>query len=104
MIDIVDSAEIVCDLLVLCITEQYLFRLPLGASGDEKAPSVSVTGDPAGSIPADTQLFQVFYEGASSYLLQPPLFLLPSSGTQYVAIWAGLSLHSRRSSRVGRYS
>ena len=30
--------------------------VPLGASGDEKSP-VSVTGDPAGSMPADTHLF-----------------------------------------------
>ena len=43
--------------------------VPLGASGDEKSPSVSVTGDPAGSMPADTHLFQVFVESASLYLL-----------------------------------
>ena len=31
--------------------------VPLGASGDEKPPSITVTGDPAGSMPADTHLF-----------------------------------------------
>ena len=31
--------------------------VPLGASGDEKSPSITVTGDPAGSMPADTHLF-----------------------------------------------
>ena len=39
--------------------------VPLGASGDEKSPSVSVTGDPAGSMPADTHLFQVFFGSTS---------------------------------------
>ena len=33
------------------------FYFPLGASGDEKPPSITVTGDPAGSMPADTHLF-----------------------------------------------
>ena len=31
--------------------------VPQGASGDEKPPSITVTGDPAGSMPADTHLF-----------------------------------------------
>ena len=31
--------------------------VPLGASGDEKPPSITVTGDPAGSMPSDTHLF-----------------------------------------------
>ncbi len=31
--------------------------VPLGASGDEKPPSVTVTGDPGGSMPADIHLF-----------------------------------------------
>ena len=31
--------------------------VPLGASGDEKPPPITVTGDPAGSMPADTHLF-----------------------------------------------
>ena len=40
----------------------FHFRLlgppvPLGASGDEKPPSITVTGDPAGPMPADTHLF-----------------------------------------------
>ena len=30
---------------------------PLGPSGDEKSPSLTVTGDPAGPMPADTHLF-----------------------------------------------
>ena len=30
--------------------------VPLGASGDGKSPSISVTGDPAGSMPADTSI------------------------------------------------
>ena len=65
--------------------------VPLGASGDEKSLPVSFTGDPAGSMPADIHLFQVFLECASPCVLQPPspLFLLPSSGTQYVAVWEG---------------
>ena len=73
--------------------------VPLGASGDEKSPSLTVTDDPAGSMPADTHLFQVFFETASPCLLRPsppPLFLLLSSSTQYIAVWAGLSLYSRR--------
>ena len=100
MKDSVDSAEIVCDLLVvLHITSIYLDLgppVPFGALGNEKSPSVSVTGDPAGPMPADTYLFQVFFEGASPCLLQPPIFLLSSSGTQYIAVWTGLSLCSRR--------
>ena len=31
--------------------------VPLGASGDEKPPYITVTGDPAGSMPTDTHLF-----------------------------------------------
>ena len=31
--------------------------VPLRASGDEKPPSITVTGDPSGSMPADTHLF-----------------------------------------------
>ena len=46
--------------------------VPLGASGDEKSPSLTVTGDPADSMPADTHLFQVFFEGASPCLLRLP--------------------------------
>ena len=41
--------------------------VPLGTSGDEKSPSL--TSDPAGSKPANTHLFQVFFEGASPSLL-----------------------------------
>ena len=63
--------------------------VPLGASVDEKSPSLTVTGDPANSMPANTHLFQVFFEGASPCLLRPTRFLLPSSGTQYIAVWAG---------------
>ena len=37
--------------------------VPLGTSGDEKPPSITVTGDPAGSMPADTHLFKVFVQG-----------------------------------------
>ena len=36
--------------------------VPLGASGNEKSPSITVAGDPAGSMPTDTHLFQVFFE------------------------------------------
>ena len=65
----------------------------LGASGDEKPPSITVTGDPASSMPADTHLFQVCFEGASPYLLRRPLPLsFPSSYTLYIAVCAGLSL------------
>ena len=46
--------------------------VPLGPSGDEKSPSVMVTGDPVGSMPTDTHLFRVFFECASSCLLWPP--------------------------------
>ena len=66
--------------------------VPLGASGDEKPPSITVTGDPVGSMPADTHLFQVFFEGASPCLLRPPPVLLTSSGTQYITVYVGLSL------------
>ena len=47
--------------------------VPLGASGDEKSTSHAVTGDPAGSVPANTHFFQVFFEGASPCLLRPHL-------------------------------
>ena len=49
--------------LILLLKEILIFTLdlgppvPLGASGDEKPPSITVTGDPAGSMPADTHLF-----------------------------------------------
>ena len=33
------------------------YPVPLGASGDEKPPSITVTGDPAGSMPSDTHLY-----------------------------------------------
>ena len=46
--------------------------VPLGASGDEKSPSIMVTGDPAGSMPANSHLFQVFFEGAPPCFLRPP--------------------------------
>ena len=70
--------------------------VPLEASGDEKYPFLTVTGDPAGSMPADTHLTQVFFTGASPCLLWPPLFLLPSSDTQYISVCAGLFLSSLR--------
>ena len=66
-------------------TFKFLLRLRcacplgLGASGDKKSPSVSITGDHAGYMPADTHLFQVFIECTSPCLLWPRLFLLPSS-------------------------
>ena len=53
--------------------------VPLGASGDEKSPFLAITGDPAGSMSADTHLFQVFFESTLPCLLRP--FTL-SSGTQ----------------------
>ena len=31
--------------------------VPLGASGDERPQSITVTGDPSGFMPADTHLF-----------------------------------------------
>ena len=62
------------------------------ALGDDKSPSVSVAGEPAGSMPADTHLFQVFLECTPPCLLRLPPSFLPSSGTQYIAVWAGLSL------------
>ena len=46
--------------------------VPLGASGDEKPPSITVTADPAGSMPANTHLSQVFFESGSPCLLRPP--------------------------------
>ena len=67
---------------------------PLRASGDENSPSVSVAGDPAGSIPAASNLFQVFCESSSPCLLRPDLFLPPSSGTKYIAVLWGFSLQS----------
>ena len=68
----------------------------LEASGDEKSPSVTVTGNPACSMPADTHLFQVFFQCTSPFLLLPPPLTSASSGTQYIAVWASLSLCSRR--------
>ena len=54
-----------------CVT--YLgLPVPLGASGDEKSPSITVTGDPAGPMPADTHLLEVFFEGATPCLLSLP--------------------------------
>ena len=52
--------------------------------GRREVSICSVTGDPAGSIPADTHLF---------YHL--PFFLLPSSGTQYIDVWVVISPCSR---------
>ena len=43
--------------------------VPLGASDDEQSPSLTVGGDPAGSMPADTHLFQVFFGSTSLRLL-----------------------------------
>ena len=43
-----------------------------GASRDEKSPPLTVTGEPAGSMPANTHLFKVFFEGASPCFLRPP--------------------------------
>ena len=90
--------------IVKCITEfgrrsySYLVPpVPLGASGDEKSPSLTVTGDPAGSMPADTHLFQVFFEYTSLSLLRPPPFFcrfMASSTLLYIC--EGLSLRSRR--------
>ena len=51
---------------------------PLGASGDEKSPSVSVTVDPAGSIPADTHLFR-----SSLNVLRYIFFGLPFSSAVF---------------------
>ena len=50
--------------------------VPLGASGDEKSPSFTVTGDPAGSMPADTHLFQVFLK-CTLPCLSSPVFWQP---------------------------
>ena len=46
--------------------------VPLGASGDEKSPSLTVTVESAGSMLANNHLFQVFFEGASPCLLRHP--------------------------------
>ena len=54
----------------------------LGTSGDEKSPFLTVTGDPAGSMPADTHLFQVLFKVIRHGFFCIPIFLLPSSGTQ----------------------
>ena len=61
--------------------------VPLGASGDEKLPSLTVIGDPAGSMPANTHLFEVFFEGVRHVFFDLSLFRLPSSGTHYIAVW-----------------
>ena len=75
--------------------------VPPGASGDEMSPSLTVTGDPAGSTPADTHLFQVFLESTSirHVYFDLRLFLLPSSVTGrccnvwdiYTAVWNDIS-------------
>ena len=55
-----------------CFLGPYLdlgLPVPPGASGDEKPPSIMVTGDPTGSMPADTHLF---FECTSPCLLRPP--------------------------------
>ena len=53
-----------------------LLSVPLGASGDgtsgdEKPLHITVTGDPAGSMPANTHLFPVFFGNASPCLFRP---------------------------------
>ena len=44
----------------------------LGASGDDKYLSFTVTGDHVGSMPSATHLFQVFFESTSPCILRPP--------------------------------
>ena len=71
--------------------------VPLGALGDEKPPSITVTVDTTGSMPADTHIFKVFFEDATSYIsFGLLLFLRPFSGTQCIAVCAGLSCGNRR--------
>ena len=71
--------------------------VPLGASGDEKPPSITVTGDPAGSMPPATPISsRSSLKVLRHVFFGLPLFLLPSTGTQYIAVWAGLSLCSLR--------
>ena len=88
-----------CDVFILTIISLLAQPVLLGASGDEKSPSLVVTGDPAGSKPADTHLFQVFFESTLPCLFRPPppLILLSSSATQqaYIAVWACLSICNR---------
>ena len=84
-------------IILRCITYLELGQpVPLGTSGDEKSPSLTVTGDPAGSMPANTHLFQIFFGGASPCLLLPPPVSSVASCTQYIAEWMGLSLCSLR--------
>ena len=55
-----DGVRIISNASVCQKTMTYLDLgppVPLGASGDEKSPSLTVTGDPAGSMPADTHLY-----------------------------------------------
>ena len=61
-----------CDVFILTIISLRAQPVLLGASGDEKSPSLVVTGDPAGSKPADTHLFQVFFESTLPCLFRPP--------------------------------
>ena len=78
---------------VLLLAYSYLvLTVTRRAMGDDKSPSVSVAGETAGSMPADTHLFQVFLECTPPCLLRLPPSFLPSSGTRYIAVWAGLSL------------
>ena len=72
----------------------------LEASGEEKSPSVSVTCDPACFMQltpiSSSSSLKVLHHVSFSLLL----FLFPSSGTQYMAVWVGLSLCSRTSKEV----
>ena len=59
-----------------------------------KYPTALVTGDTASSMPADTHIFNVFFECTSPYLPLSPLPRRQPSGTKYT-VWAGLFLCSR---------
>ena len=60
--------------LILFLNQSYLDlgpHVPLGASGNEKSRSLTVTGDPASSMPADTHLFQIFVDSSSADFWHP---------------------------------
>ena len=67
-----NSSCVNCLVLEAIAFWKVLLSVPLGASGDEKSPSITVAGDPVGTMPADTRLFEVLFEGATPCLLWPP--------------------------------
>ena len=80
--------------------------VPLIASGDKMFPFDSATGDPAGSMPADSHLFQIFFECRGS---TPPCLFRPSTLSSAV-FWSlmhccsGVSFYNMQAEDVASHS